>query len=375
VIDQPSTPADAVRIVLLSHEHDAPSASLVVVDGRIVERGELIVDPAAPPEPLTCVLIVPGTQVLARWLELPVRTEAQAGPAAALLLEEQLATPASQTQVALGAPEIDSPRLAVVVDRSVLDDWIERATALGVFPDVVIPDHLTLPSSTLEDAVAVRFGETYAVRGEQLALSCEADLLPLILSDRPWREITEATEIEAILVAAAAAPVVNLLQPASVAAEPASTWRQLRAAAVMLGLLLLSPLALSAANIIRHDAATREVERRTEERVRDALPPAERIVNPDAQLQTRIEALRTTDPFPASAAALFGALQQVNGMDVEGMTYERGRPLRATVSFASSGDLDLFRTALRQVGHDAAVSGVTTLNGRNLSEVTLSRSG
>jgi general secretion pathway protein L len=362
-----------MRIVLLAHAPDAPSLSLVIADGRVVERADLFSDPEQPPEPLPCTLVVPGAEALARWLPLNVRTEAQAGPAAALLLEEQLATPRERIQVALGAPEPDAPRLAVVADREALDGWLERATALGVFPDVVLPDHLTLPAVWEGDVVAVRFGDTYAVRGERLALSCEADLLPLVLGDRAWREIVEPSEIEMILVAAAAAPVVNLLQPTASVAAPPSTWRQLRAAAVLLGLLLLSPLALSVVNTVRLDAATREIERRTEARARASLPSTERVVDADVQLRARIERLRSSDQFPAAAAALFTALQQSGGVDLEALSFEPDRPLRATLSYATPDQLELFRTAARQAGFEAQVAGGSILNGRTVSDVTLSR--
>ena len=363
------------RIVLLSHAPDAPSLSLVAADGRVVERRALEPHPVDPLEPLPCVLVVPGAEALARWLDLPVRTEAQAGPAAALVLEEQLATPREQTHLTLGAPEPDEPRLAVVVDRAVLSEWVDRATALGVFPDAVIPDHLVLPAQTGDDILAVRFGDGYAVRGAQLALSCETDLLPLILGDRPWREITEADEIEAMLVAAAAAPLVNLLNAApSVAALP-STWRQLRAAAVLLALLALSPLALSLVNTFRHNAATREVDQRIEARVRTALPAAEPNVNVDAQLQRRIERLRASDQFPGAATALFTALQGANGMELDGLIFEPDKPLRATVSYAAPSDLELFRVAAQQAGVRVEVAGAAPMNGRLVSDVTLSRIG
>jgi general secretion pathway protein L len=360
------------RIVLLPHTPDAAALSLVVADGRVIERAELAADPIDPPEPLPCVLIVPGTEALARWLALPVRTEAQAGPAAAILLEEQLATPRDRSHLALGAPEDDGQRLVVVVDRAVLDGWIEQATSLGVFPDVVLPDHLALPEQA-EDALVVRFGDTYALRGNRLALSCEPDLLPLVVGERPWREITDVAEIEGMLAAAAAAPRINLLQTAPSVAAPTSSWRQLRAAAILLGLLAISPLALSAANIVKHDAAAREVDRRTDARVRAALPSAEPIVNPGAQLQARIERLSSGGQFPLAAAALFTALQRSNGMELDALTFEPDRPMRATVSYRAPGDLELFRAAAQQAGFRTESTGALSLGGRYVSEVTLSR--
>ena len=372
MLNAPDT-ASPLRVVLLSHSPDAPSLSLVFVDGRVLERADLHPDPAQPPEPLPCTLIVPGAEALARWLPLEVRTEAQAGPAAAILLEEQLATPRDRIQVALGSPEPDAPRLAVVVGRETLDGWIERATALGVFPDIVLPDHLAVPAQTDEDVVAVRFGETYAVRGARLALSCEADLLPLVLADRSWREIDDPSEIEAMLAAAATAPPVNLLQPTASVAPPPSTWRQLRAAAVMLGLLALSPLALSVVHTVRLEAATRDVERRTEARARASLPRTERVVNPDAQLQARIERLRSADEFSGAAAALFTALQQSGGVDLEALSFEPGRPLRATLSYTAPNQLELFRAAAQQAGFTVEVAGGSVLNGRAVNDVILSR--
>jgi general secretion pathway protein L len=360
------------RIVLLSHTPDTPSLSLVVSEGRVLERRAMEPHPAEPPEPLRCVLVAPGAQILARWLNLPVRTEAQAGPAAALLLEDQLATPRDRIHLTLGAPTTEGPRLAVVVDPGVLTGWSDQATALGVFPDVIIPDHLTLPEQSDEDLVAVRFGEAYAVRGRELALSCEADLLPLVLGERPWREVADAAEIEAMLMSAAAAPPVNLLNAAASVVAPPSGWRQLRAAAVLLGLLALSPLILSGVNTLRYEAATRRVEVAADARLRTALPAAEPIVNADAQLRTRIERLRASDQFPGAAATLFNALQRANGMELEGLVFEPDKPLRATVSYAAPSDLDLFRAAAQQAGLTVEAAGGAPVEGRLVSDLALS---
>ena len=361
------------RLVLLSHAPDAPSLSLVIADGRVLERRALEPDPTDPPEPMRTVVLVPGAEAVARWLELPVKTDAQAGPAAAFLLEDQLATPRERLHLTLGPLEADGQRLAVVVDRDVMEAWTDRAIALGVFPDVILPDHLALPVPEDGTAVAVGFGDTLAVRGERLALSAEADLAPLLLGDRPYRVLEDGAEIEGFLMAAALDPPVNLLQPASAAVAPPSAWSQLRAAAVLLGLLLLTPLALSMINTVRHGNAAAEADARAEAQARAALPRTTRIVDPEAQIQARITRLRSADGFAATAAGLFNALERAPGMELDGMTYLPGQPLRATVRYRHSGELDAFRGAAQQAGFVVETGGATAVDGRYVSAVSLRR--
>jgi len=361
------------RLVLLSHAADAPSLSLVIEDGRVRERRALEPDPAAPPEPMRTVMVVPGADAVVRWLELPVRTEAQAGPAAAYLLEDQLAAPRERLQLTLGPPEADGQRMVVVVDRAVMEGWLERAMTLGVFPDVVLPDHLTLPIPEDGAAEAVRFGEVLAVRAERLAFTGEADLVPLLVGERALREIEDPGEIERLLIAAALEPPVNLLHTASASVPAPSAWSQLRAAAVLLGLLALTPLALSAVNIVRYDRAAREADARAEARARAVLPRAVAVTDADAQIRARITRLRSSEGFASSAAALFNALERAPGMELEALNYTPGQPLRATVRYARPGDLDAFRSAAEAAGMTVETGGATVVGGRLLSAVSLRR--
>lgn len=359
------------RLVLLAHAAGAPSLSLVIDDGRVVERRALEPDPLDPPEPMRTVLIVPGAEALARWLDIPAKTEAQAGPAAAYMLEDQLATPRERLHLTLGPLESDGLRLVVVVDRAVMEGWTDRALALGVFPDVVLPDHLTLPVEEDGTALAVRFGDTLAIRGERLALSGEPDLVPLLLGERPHREIEDSAAIEALLVAAALDPPLNLLQPTASVTPLPSAWSQLRAVAVLLGLLALTPLALSGVNTIRYNRAARAVDAQAEARAREALPRAVPVVDADAQLRARIARLSATDGFANFAAGLFTALEKAPGMELDALTYGPGQPLRATVRYRQPGDFDAFRAAAQQAGFVVESGGASNVGDRIVSAVSI----
>jgi len=234
-----------IRAVLLPRQA-GQAADYLLIDPesrQLVERGVLPVGPDQRPAPAETVVIAPGEAVLARWLELPARTEAQARAAAAILIRDLVADDAASGHLALGPRGDDDSRLAVVVDPAIVRGWLEQCAGLGIAPDALVPDHLVTPVPTgAGGALAIRYGEHLAVRAERLAMTCEADLAPVILGERPIAELRDQRQIEAAFLAAALAPPVNLLQGAFATRRAAApgAWRPLALAAAAVAIAALS---------------------------------------------------------------------------------------------------------------------------------------
>jgi len=74
-----------------------------------------------------------------------------------------------------GEPENDGLRAVSVVDRALMHRFLDRATALGISPDIVVPDHLLLLPPD-DGVLAVGLGDIVSVRGERIAFSAETEL-------------------------------------------------------------------------------------------------------------------------------------------------------------------------------------------------------
>lgn len=365
------------RLVIAPAAPDAaPDYLIVDAMGAILERGVLpIADPSAV-TPMRTVLVAPGADAAARWIHLPARNEDQARAAAAMVLEDQLAGGTEDLHVAAGPLEADGHRLVVAVDRTRLRSWLDGAALHGLRPDVVVPDHLALPPPEDEGVVAAPFGETVAARGERLALSVEPDLLPVVLGDRPARELT-AFERDRLLAQAVHAPPINLLQGEF---DPARSVRlerrDLTRAGVLLAAVLASPLLLMAATALRYELAADAARREAAAQVQ-TLTGAPAGEDPLGAAQARLlQAEASAGGGPAAvAAALYTAVEGVDQAQFESFVVMPDGSARASVSLASFQDAERLRQALRQAGLASREEGVREEGERVVADLILGARG
>lgn len=358
------------RIVVAPSAPDAAPAFLTVdAEGHVLERGTATLAAALPP--MRTVLVTPGAETLARWLRLPTRNDRQALAAARLALEDELAAAEQDVHVALGPLEADGYRLAVVVGAGRLRGWLETGALYGVQPDVVLPDHLAVAPPEV-DLRGARFGTTVAVRGERLAFAAEPDLAEVLVEDRPL-QVADGAEAERWLIAGALRPPANLLQGAfdprrNLGVEP----QRMRRAAALAALLLVSPLVVSAAGLVRDTVAARQAEARTAEALGRAAPGV-RGADPLPQLDRRLSQARAAaGGGPAALAAiLFAALEGIEQGQLERLIVMPDGQARATLSYTNYSDIELMRAAMRQAGVAMREEGAREEQGRVISDIML----
>ena len=351
-----------VRLLILPATVEQPCRQIlfgpedhVMEDSRLDYGGPWLGD-------VPTVLAVPGADVLARRLVLPNGPRAQVEAAAALILEEELASTREPLRVAMGPQEADGARLVAAASANRVNAWIEMARALGADPVAVIPDYLLLPAPAEDDAVlTLDLGDRTAARGHDIALSAEPDLLPLLLQDRRVAPLEPGPGQLAAFAAAARAPLLNL-KPKPPA--PGLGRNAVRIAAALAALLLVAPLGIDVARAARDDAAARRDEARAMGLARSALGSGAAIQDPAAQVRARRLELNAGSGFGDSAAGLFAALETVEGARLEALLFDPSGVMRATVSYADYADVERLRAAA--AAHGLALEEVSALDERGV---------
>jgi len=206
------------RIVFAGAAPDAEPTYLILDElGSVVGRGILPVQEASALTPMRNVLVVPGADVLIRWVSVKAASEAQARAAALAQLEDQMTSPAG-AHLALAPAEADGQRLAAVVAAARMQAWLDGAALHGIAPDLVIPDCLALPEPSEDpDGASIlataEFGGLTAVRGRRLAFTGEPDLVAAVVGDRPAQTLAGPV-LERALADMAVSPALTLLQGA-----------------------------------------------------------------------------------------------------------------------------------------------------------------
>lgn len=148
---------------------------------------------APPPATLArarrIVVLVPGEDVLLLETDAVSTRRAQLLKAVPFALEDQLVSPVEDLHFAL--PErVERGRIGVaVVARERLRAWVQQLSALGIRPDVLLPDTLALPLPADAASLCIEPRRALLRCGPAQAFACE---LPLLAD---WLGVAAATAL------------------------------------------------------------------------------------------------------------------------------------------------------------------------------------
>lgn len=340
------------RLVLIPSEGGDPAPFLMLdADGRVLERGHLSVEaPALPGGRVRTVAVVPGADVLVRWLTLPAGRPVQQRAAALWALREDLAVDPGGMRVALGPVEADGSRLVAAVSEGRLTAWADALARLGLKADALVPDSLVPAEPEEADAVnTITFGPTVALRGQRLAVSVQPELASMIAGERRLVPIETDAALEARLIATALAPPVDL-GGGEGQGSTAEGWRAWRLAAGLALALLVSPMVLTAAAAMRDDMAASRLREDAEARARVLFPDMATDADPLDEAQRRLALTPPPGGVAVVASVLFQALEGVPGAELDSLTADPVSGVRATVSYTAFQDLQAIREAIEARG-------------------------
>lgn len=359
------------RILLLA-EDGRPSPWLIVdAAGHVLQRGQLAPGERLEGEPVGVVLIVPGSDVLVRWLDLPRKAEAQVAAAALWTLKDALAVEPDRMTVALGPQPVEGEaRLVAAAARPLVEAWTAWVENAGGKVDVILPDSLATPEPARDDdgrLTAVRFGERTALRGIGFAFSGEAELAELVAEGRVIEPIADPEAVERALIAAALRPPVNLAGRRRPPPASPGRWRR---AAVLATAAALSPLILIVAQAGRDEIQARRLDAQARASARAALPDLSSTADPAAEIARRLSEAPPPGGTAAAAARLFAALERVDGAELDSLTLDGG-VLRATVTYANASDIDALLQAGASQGLALTAQSTVEDNGRMVSDMVV----
>lgn len=363
------------RLVFIPVSADLPAAVVIVgADGAVAAQPSLTLDTAADLKPMRTLAIAPGADVLVRRLVLPVGSAAQVRAAALWALRADLAAPADRLSVALCPPVKEGePRTVAVVATALVQAWSDYLASLGVRPEAIVPDNLILPAPHEAKIVSRRdLGADVVLCGSNLAVTTQIDLADIMAEGLTVDPVDDARWARALASTAVAPPLDLRAAPSRSSSAPGrKAWR------LPIGLaagLLVSPLLLTIAGGLRDTALANGARERTATIITTSAPELAEAENPAAEVRRRAEVALPLGVGQASAA-LFAAIEGVEGAEIDALSFEPARGLSATISYPAFQDLDALRKAMAAAGYGLTDESTVEDNGRIVSGVLIGRGG
>lgn len=344
---------------------------LRIDDNRITSRGDSFTDLSADPaDDERVIAILPSRLAIVHHGALAGLSDAQARAAARLLVAGQSPARPDDLHVAVG-DEVDGERPIVAVDRAELRGLLAKLSALGFDPDRVLAEPLLLPRPA-EGFVRGRPGDTAIVRGRDAAFADDPVLAPLVIGDDRLVDL-DGAETEAALVAAVAAPEVDLRQGDFAPVRRWSIdWPLLRRIGVLAASLAGVTLILTLAMIAKLDLTSSRIEAANAQAARAVLPSGTTAGNPVAQLDERLAALRGAGGgFLPLAAAITSAVNATANTELGALVYDPAGAVRATVRGSSPAELVAVEQRLVADGLVVTAGAITTDATRPARELTV----
>jgi len=356
-----------LRLLILPPESGV-RPELIEADGDAVSRRPVDIDERLD---VAAVLVAPGADTVARWMDLPVGSPAQARSAAAFRIEDEVALGGEDLHIAVGGLDDAGRTLVVWTARAKLKAWLDTASAHGVSPEAVIPDYLLLPEDGAGQLVVAPFGERLGLREPGRAFNVEPDLAALLAEDRPHRYIP-AAELDPLLVAGAQSPAINLLQGQFAIRRGPPAQRRKRLA-ILAAVAVISPLILVLAQIAHDQLTARALEKQARSLAVSMVPQASRYEDPAAFALARFTAAQGRQGFGDLAASYLTMVRSAPGVTLDTLVYGEDGAIRSAIAYSNYSDMDQLRDAARKAGLQLTEQSTVTEGARITSDLIVRR--
>ncbi|MBC2778072.1 type II secretion system protein GspL [Parasphingopyxis marina] len=347
---------------------------LRIADGRIVIRqsGHERLPIPGEDEGEAVVLVVPGSDVAIHWAAIPGSlAPPQALAAARIMAGEVSAEPTDMVHVAYG-PEADEDgeRPLAIVARGTIDGWLAEAAALGLDPDIVVPEPMLLAPP--EDGVRLfkRAGFDN-VRGPKRAFAAEPEIAALLVGDERVESI-DAAAFDNDLGAVLDGGTLNLRQGSYAKRR---RWKLeaglVKRLALIGAAILLVTLLIQLTMIARYSFAADGLEREAVARARDAIPGNVEIVDPEAQLRERLYQAGGGPGYGEIASAAFAAIRDTAGVELQSMIYAQDGSLQIVAAAPGQPELTALQQRMAQAGLVVTPGAVRDGGGRQIGDFTV----
>ncbi|MGI9264637.1 MAG: type II secretion system protein GspL [Gammaproteobacteria bacterium] len=314
------------------------------------------------------VVLVPATDVLLTSVNIPIRNAARLKQALPFAMEEQLADNLSELHFAMGVRSGNSEVPVAVIRRNLLEEYLEKLNAVGIEPQVILGEQATIPGSPTATTLLIDDQKCYFRYPNESPFAMEGDGIEdfLTLGDpgardpeggahltvylEPDRQEGLADGLERLRDDLASLDIrlmpdgplpllipgafdrkaINLLQgeyAPSTGME--KTWKPWRAAAILIAVLFVLSIARQASTLYQLNAQNKQLDTTIESIFRDAIPDVQRIVNPRAQMESRLAAARAATgavdaPFLTAVDVISRAVSAAPNSQIEALSFRNG---------------------------------------------------
>lgn len=325
-------------------------------EGRLRQSGRTALEEvAAHMAGAECWFVAPGMDVTLHRVEMPARSENKARAMLPFLLEDDMATGLAGMHLALG-PAGDGARLVAVVAKARMEDWLAALRTHGLTPRRMAPDYLCIPPA--EETQALAFGSHVIARlADGGGFAAEADMARLLLGEAGHmaapRPVAEAAVLERLHEGLPAAEI-DLLQGGY---EPRHALdvdvRAIRRTAIIAGMAAASYLALMLSQGWWYGHQADVLDGQAEAVLRQVFPDIGRMVNPQAQMQARLNGLKggASGQFLKLSRLLAGGIDDVPAAIIRNLRYDDGRgELAAEMAYADFEAMEKVKAAIAAEG-------------------------
>lgn len=355
-------------VLFLPRDEAEPWRWLRVGDDAVEACGEGL--PAlAPDERVTAV--APADAVTLHWAELPDRSAAQAVAAARLLVAEASASPATELHVAVGREGAAADRPVGVVANAAMARWLALLAGAGVDPVAIVPAPMLLPRPE-QGYVRADLGNGAAVRGPTSGFADEVRLTALVTGGAA-PETIERSALEEAIVAAAAAPTLDLRQGAFARRRRRGIdWALVRRLAVLGGAVLAVTLLIDLVKIAKYSWGASAIEAQADVAARTALPRGGEAGDADRLLGERLARLRGPGQgFSRTLATVFGAVRETDGTELTAVNFDADGSLRVGIAADGEAQANTVKSRLEAAGFTVEASPFQASGDRLSGELTV----
>jgi|GEM_PF-1632236 len=333
------------------------------------------------------VALMPGERVSLMDAHIPTRKRQRILQAAPWVLEDRLAQDVSSLHFALGPRQPDDQVRIGVVARSDMQAMTEQLRNAGLQADAILPDFLVLPRAANEwvlamdrERVMVRTGDcqgfsidrTIALEMLEFLFQDEQQTTPerlvllrheddpdfpealtahldddVELDDRPYRQ----TLPEALVPQLHQRPTLDLADGEfRLRREEDDWWYPWRPVIGLAAAWLLVIALAEGVHLFQLSQQNEALDQQIETVFRDALPDAERMVNPRLRMEQRLNALRgagVEGHFLPVMAAMGNGMSSLENGTLRGLSYRPG-VLDINLRVQSSAALDAFKDSVEE---------------------------
>ncbi|MEZ5561153.1 MAG: type II secretion system protein GspL [Pseudomonadales bacterium] len=381
----------AAPAIRLEEGFDVRASWLIEEDGGSVRaNGEAdfrglsdLIDPGTDwvGQPQNIIVIVPSDDVLSVSCEVPGRSIGQIRRALPYVVEEFVTTDIERMHLASGPLRAGAPTRSNLIDRELLEGWLDCLKALQIKPGYVVSEAELLPTTEGQVTLVLSDAEALLRTPEQSA-SVDRDNLVLALAAIEPKTVCEAygalsdmergqldSSIEITRLDLDGEPPesrleflarcwrlqsqpINLLQGAYQVRQPVSPhWARWRPVAALVAVLVGLELVLMISQGLYASYRADQLEAASEALYREIFPQDRRVTNVRRQMQARLgeSAGGSEGQFVDQVGALAGSLAATATVLSINYTDERGE-LAVDVLLRGYEELDHLKEALAARG-------------------------